>query len=153
MRLKRPTVNDLNTLGVQFYRSEAYDLAIVQFEEAVRLLPESAAIRFNLGGAYYGKHRIADAEREFRMALQLDPHHVRAHWFRGLCLERMERFREALAEFEWVLGHSVGTREARSAREEIQVIAMVLADKRENARHATATFPMDETAPADRAGN
>lgn len=153
MRLKRPTVNDLNTLGVQFYRSEAYDFAIVQFEEAARLVPESPAIHFNLGGAYYAKDRVADAEREFRTALTLDPTHVRAHWFRGLCLERMGRFREALREFGWVLAHSVGTRETRSAREEIQVIAMVLADERENARHAVAACPLDETAPADRAGN
>ena len=41
MRPKRPTVYDLNVLGVQFYRSEAYDLAIVQLEQAVRLAPES----------------------------------------------------------------------------------------------------------------
>lgn len=48
MRFKRPTVNDLNTLGVQFYRAEAYDLAIVQLEQAVRLAPRSPAIHFNL---------------------------------------------------------------------------------------------------------
>jgi tetratricopeptide (TPR) repeat protein len=122
MRLKRPTFSDLNSLGVNFYRSEAYDLAILQFEEAARLVPESPAIHFNLGGAYYGKDRIADAEREFQTALALNPDHVRAHWFRGLCLERMERFREALCEFEWVLAHSVGTREAGSAQEEIEII-------------------------------
>ena len=139
MRLKRSTVNDLNTLGVQFYRSEAYDLAIVQFEEAIRLAPESPAIRFNLGGAYYGKQRVADAERQFRTALALDPGHVRAHWFRGLCLERLARLREALAEFEWVLAHSAGTREARSAREEIQAIGALLASKDGGESPADAT--------------
>jgi len=30
LQFKRPTVNDLNTLGRQFYRAEAYDLAIVR---------------------------------------------------------------------------------------------------------------------------
>jgi len=122
MRPKRPTVYDLNVLGVQFYRSEAYDLAIVQLEQAVRLAPGLPAVRFNLGGAYYGKDRVADAEREFRTALELDPNHVRAHWFRGLCLERLGRLAEAVEEFEWVLSHSTGTREARSAREEIVAI-------------------------------
>ena len=47
---------------------------------------------------------------------------MRAHWFRGLCLEKLDRMDEALEEFQWVLGHSAGTREARSAREEIQAI-------------------------------
>jgi Flp pilus assembly protein TadD len=122
MRPKRPTVYDLNVLGVQFYRSEANDLAIVQLEQAVRLAPESPGIHFNLGGAYYGKDRVADAEREFQMVLTLAPDHVRAHWFRGLCLERLGRLAEAVDEFEWVLSHSTGTREARSAREEIAAI-------------------------------
>ena len=122
MRPKRPTVYDLNVLGVQFYRSEAYDLAIVQLEQAVRLAPESPGIHFNLGGAYYGKDRVADAEREFQTVVTLAPDHVRAHWFRGLCLERLERLADAVDEFEWVLAHSTGTREARSAREEIVAI-------------------------------
>jgi len=47
MRFKRPTVNDLNTLGVQFYRAEAYDLAIVQLGQAVRLASDAPAIHFN----------------------------------------------------------------------------------------------------------
>jgi protein O-GlcNAc transferase len=129
MRFKRPTVNDLNTLGVQFYRAEAYDLAIVQFEEAVRLAPDSPAIHFNLGGAYYAKQRVADAERHFQTVLVLDPDHVRSHWFRGLCLERLGRLREALEEFHWVRGHSTGTREARSAQEEIQAIGVMRRSK------------------------
>jgi len=126
MRPKRPTVQDLNTLGVVFYSAEAYDLAIVQLEEAVRLAPDVASIHFNLGGAYYGKQRFANAEREFRRSVELAPDHVRAHWFRGLCLERLERPHEALKEFEWVLGHSTGTREARSAQEEIGAIGFLL---------------------------
>jgi Flp pilus assembly protein TadD len=125
MRSKQPTVYDLNVLGVQFYKAEAYDLAIVQLEQAVRLAPESPGIHFNLGGAYYGKGRVADAEREFQTVLQLGPDHVRAHWFRGLCLERLERTAEAVDEFEWVLAHSTGTREARSALEEIQALGPI----------------------------
>jgi hypothetical protein len=63
MRRKRPTVGDWNTLGVHFYSVGAYDLAIAQLEEAVRLAPEMASIHFNLGGAYYGKGRVAEAMR------------------------------------------------------------------------------------------
>ena len=126
MRSKRPTINDLNMLGVHFYSVGAYELAIVQLEQAVSLAPEVASIHFNLGGAYYGTGRVADAEREFRQALALDPEHVRGHWFRGLCLEGLGDLDAALGEFGWVLRHSTGTREARSAREEIEVIGSLL---------------------------
>ena len=126
MKRKRPTVHDLNTLGVHFYSVEAYDLAIVQLEQAVALAPESAGIHFNLGGAYYGKSRVADAEREFRQALALDPDHVRAHWFRGLCLERLGQLDAALEEFTCVRRYSTDTREGRSAGEEIEAIGILL---------------------------
>lgn len=126
MRPKRPTVNDLNSLGVHFYNVEAYDLAIVQLEQAVRLAPEVASLHLNLGGAYYAKRRDAEAEGEFRRALEIAPGHPRAHWFRGLALERLGRLDEAVQEFEWVLQHSTGTREARSAREEIQAIGHLM---------------------------
>ena len=126
MRSRRPTVYDLNVLGVSFYRAKAYDLAIVQLEEAIRMAPEAVGIHFNLGGAYYGKDRLTDAEREFQRVLRLSPDHVRAHWFLGLCLERMGRLPEALAEFHWVRDHSTGTREARSAQEEIEIINRTL---------------------------
>ena len=126
MRSRRPTVSDLNALGVEFYRAQAYDLAIVQLEQAVRMAPEVASIHLNLGGAYYGKERLDDAERECRTALQLSPDHVRAHWFRGRCLVRLGRLAEALDEFRWVQAHSTETREARSAQEEIKIIGRLL---------------------------
>lgn len=126
MAQRRPTVHDWNKLGVHFYSVGAYDLAIAQLEKAVRLAPEIASIHFNLGGAYYGKGRMADAERKFCEALGLDPGHARAHWFRGLCLEKLGRLGEALEEFDWVRRHSPGTREARSAQEEIEAIDSLL---------------------------
>jgi len=131
MRRKRPTVGDWNTLGVHFYSVGAYDLAIAQLEEAVRLAPEVAGIHFNLGGAYYGRGRVVDAEREFHLALELAPDHARCHWFRGLCLEKLGRLNEALMEFEWVRQHSPGTREARSAQEEIEAIDLLLQASRD----------------------
>jgi Flp pilus assembly protein TadD len=126
MRSKRPTVHDWNTLGVHFYSVGAYDLAIFQLERAVSLAPEVAGIHFNLGGAHYGRGRVVDAEREFHLALELAPDHARCHWFRGLCLEKLGRLNEALMEFEWVRQHSPGTREARSAQEEIEAIDLLL---------------------------
>jgi tetratricopeptide (TPR) repeat protein len=101
-------------------------------EKAVALAPEVASLHFNLGGALYNRGRVEDAEREFRLALARDPGHVKAHWFRGLCLERMERLTEALEEFHWVVRNSTGTRETRSAKEEIQAINFNLNSKNGN---------------------
>lgn len=125
MRRRRPTVHDHNSLGVHFYSVGAYDLAIAELEKAARLAPELVSLHFNLGGAYYGKGRLTDAEQEFRLALALNPEHARTHWFRGLCLEALGRLGEALEEFKWVRQHSAGTREARSAQEEIQAIGFL----------------------------
>src|SRR3990170_5222622 len=132
MRARRSTVHDHNSLGVHFYSVGAYDLAIAELEKAVALAPEVASLHFNLGGAFYNKERVEDAEREFRLALALDPGHVKAHWFRGLCLEQMKRLTEALEEFQWVRRNSTGTREARSAHEEIQAINFLLNTKNGN---------------------
>ncbi len=129
MRPRRPTVHDHNSLGVHFYSVGAYDLAIAELEKALALAPDVASLHFNLGGAFYNKGRVEDAERVLRMALALDPGHVKAHWFRGLCLERMGRLTEALQEFQWVRRNSTGTREARSAQEEIQAINFLLNTK------------------------
>jgi len=126
MRPRRPTVHDHNSLGVHFYSVGAYDLAIAELEKAVALAPEVASLHFNLGGAFYNKERVGDAEREFRLVLALEPGHVKAHWFRGLCLEKMGRLTEALEEFQWVRRNSTGTREARSAGEEIHAIGLML---------------------------
>ena len=125
MPRRRPTIRDWNELGVHFYSAGAYDLAIVQLEQAVKFAPGVAGIHFNLGGAYYGRGRIADAEREFRAALKLEPDHARSRWFRGLCLEKLGRLDEALAEFMWVRRQAPGTREARSAQEEIDAIRLM----------------------------
>ena len=126
MRPRRPTVHDHNSLGVHFYSVGAYELAIAELEKAVALAPEVASLHFNLGGAFYNKGRVEDAEREFRLALALDPGHVKTHWFLGLCLEKMGRLSEALEEFHWVRRNSTGTREARSAGEEIHAIGLML---------------------------
>lgn len=119
MRRKRPTLNDLNTLGVTFYRAGAYELAIAQLEQAVRLAPEAAVVRANLGAAYYGSGRFAEAEREFRRSLELAPSRAAVRRLHGLSLARLNRLFEAVEEFRWTVEHSPDTWEGRSAREEI----------------------------------
>lgn len=122
MRRHKPNAYDYNALGASFYQAGAYGLAIAQLEEAVRMAPTVAAYRFNLGGAYYGKGRLGDAERAFREALWLDGQHAGAHYFLAVCLERAGRIREALAEYGWVRAHAPDTGEGRKADEAIRAL-------------------------------
>ncbi|HTU00670.1 MAG TPA: tetratricopeptide repeat protein [Candidatus Sulfotelmatobacter sp.] len=120
MRRHVANAYDYNAVGVTFCQAGAYDLAIVQLKEAVRLKPAVANYHFNLGGAYYGKGRLADAEYELSEALRLEPGHIKAHWLRALCLEKAGRPAEALIEYRWVRSQAGNSMEGRNASEAIR---------------------------------
>ena len=59
--------------------------AVVALERARRLEPEKGSVRETLARAYYRSGRFANAEREFRAALDLEPVNDYAHYGLGLC--------------------------------------------------------------------
>ena len=63
--------------------------AIRHFEEAVRL-DESAKAYFNLGAMYEQTHRIDEAVRQYRMALEMDPNYTRANDALNLIKEKFK---------------------------------------------------------------
>ncbi len=79
------------------------DEGIVHFRETVRLVPESADARNNLGVALTAKGRYDEAIVELREALRIDPGSARAHnnlgqalGFSGHLDEGVEHFKEAI---------------------------------------------------------
>jgi len=60
-------------LTAQYLYAKNYDGAVQSGEQAARLLPNSARAHLDLGSAYRGKLRYADAEKEYKRAGQLDP--------------------------------------------------------------------------------
>jgi len=135
MRFKGPTVNDLNTLGVQFYRAEAYDLAIVQFEEAVRPLTERAKGAFAGGDT---ETTVAALEEAILVAGRLDAARRFLHCYvdvflmRGLALEHTDRevakaaYRELIALYaEHPLHHPKTLRSVARAREAVERLTPV----------------------------
>jgi Flp pilus assembly protein TadD len=73
--------------------------ATVPLEKAKKREPRKASIREALGIAYYRIRRFAEAEREFRVILELAPVDHYAHFALGRCLEKQGRPQEAVGHY------------------------------------------------------
>ena len=62
--------------------------AVIALERARLLETAKGSVRESLARAYFRSARFADAEREFRAALDLEPVNDYAHYGLGLCLLR-----------------------------------------------------------------
>jgi cytochrome c-type biogenesis protein CcmH/NrfG len=109
-------------MGVFFYSRRLYDSAIAEFQEALRVLPQSPVLHYNLGGALFGTKRFADAEAAFRKVLALDPSHLEARYFLGLTLRELGRPLEALQEMMAVLRAGPPDRLRRETLEQIAML-------------------------------
>ncbi|MER3409184.1 MAG: hypothetical protein C4305_02020 [Thermoleophilia bacterium] len=74
--------------------------ATVVLEKAKRRAPDKASIREALGIAYFRLGRYAEAEAEFRAALQISPVDDYAHYALGRCLEKQGRLVEANGHYK-----------------------------------------------------
>lgn len=81
--LKRAAQADPEDPQVHCYLGAAYDRkhdklhAIAEFEECLRL-EESPKAYYNLGQIYESVHRVDEAVRQYRMAVELDPNYAPA---------------------------------------------------------------------------
>jgi tetratricopeptide (TPR) repeat protein len=66
-----------------------FDAAEREFQDAARLAPESAEVRYNLGKLHSIEDNWADARRELEHALQLDAEYMEAHDALGFALESL----------------------------------------------------------------
>lgn len=91
------------TLGMTYLRLKHLDRAKLLFEEMQAALHDSAVAHILFGRAYEETGFPAEAEREFRRALVIDPKAPRAHFYLGyvvLMNGGSERLPEAAREFE-----------------------------------------------------
>lgn len=65
--------------GLSFLESGAYDKAVGAFSEALRIRPDSARARFEIGEAYAKKGDFNQAERWNKEALSVNPQYLRAY--------------------------------------------------------------------------
>lgn len=62
-----------NAMGFAYFAQEQYDLAIRQYKESLKLLPEYVTALNNLGHAYERKQLAAQALELYEQALNLEP--------------------------------------------------------------------------------
>jgi tetratricopeptide (TPR) repeat protein len=63
--------------------------------DAVRRHPEISRLHVELGKVWLFLKRVPQAEAEFREALRLDPNHLDANHYLGICLRAQKRYAEA----------------------------------------------------------
>jgi DNA-binding winged helix-turn-helix (wHTH) protein/Tfp pilus assembly protein PilF len=81
--------------------NEAYFKAFAAAKKAVELAPQSSEAHASLAFVtFFGMWDAADAEKEFRRALELDPDNAKAHHWYATFLNALSRHEEALAEIE-----------------------------------------------------
>lgn len=116
MGRRRPTVGEHNAMAVYLSSRGAHDLAITELEKARRLAPLSPVIHYNLGAAYFGKKKLDQALSAVKVALDLDPQHLKAHLLLGFVLEAQGLYQESQRELKWVLEHHPLSRSGQEAK-------------------------------------
>jgi Tfp pilus assembly protein PilF len=78
--LERESVATSYLTGLTHARQSQFEEAITHFEEAVRLDPRTATLRFQLANAYQAVGRHAEAMEQLHETVRLDPFHAAAHY-------------------------------------------------------------------------
>jgi tetratricopeptide (TPR) repeat protein len=78
--LERESVATSYLTGLTHVRQSQFEEAIAHFEEAVRVDPHTATLRFQLANAYQAVGRHAEATDQLRETVRLDPFHAAAHY-------------------------------------------------------------------------
>jgi len=101
-------------LGFALAKTGRTSEAIAQYEAALRLKPDYADTRYNLGiyaeahynlgNAFAKTGRTSEAIAQYEAALRLTPDYAEAHYNLGIALAKTGRTSEAIAEYEAALG-------------------------------------------------
>ena len=84
-------------LGDVYYLDlKDYQQSIVPYEESVRISPNNARVRYNLGWTYNDLSRFAEAAEHLRQAVVLKPEYVEAHTELGFSLLKLGRLPAAM---------------------------------------------------------
>lgn len=89
-----------NARGVDYLRSSNYDLAIADFNEAIRIYPRLAKAYYNRGIVDRAKGDLDKAIAAFSDAIRLDPKYVLAFNNRGLVYDAKGDYDRAIADFD-----------------------------------------------------
>jgi Flp pilus assembly protein TadD len=92
-----------NNLGAALARQGKFEAALVQYEEALRIIPRYADALFNMGEALAARGRTDEAKQRYREALRIRLSFVEAHNNLGIILAIEGKKAEAILHFEAAL--------------------------------------------------
>lgn len=101
-------------LVVTFHRNYYWQDDSIFIHTMVRDAPNSYFAHFSLGALLDSQGRLNDAEREFQIAIRLNPSHVEAHNDLGIIYDEQGRLEEALKEYQIVLNLAPGNAKAHN---------------------------------------
>jgi len=96
----------LMNYGIALMARADYANAKYYFDEAAKIWPTYSYIHINLGVLYSAQNLPVDAEREFRIANQLNPTNPTGHLFFANWLNKQGRYKESLNEVTIALNFS-----------------------------------------------
>jgi Tfp pilus assembly protein PilF len=139
----RGTLNDASAvpyarmgMGVAYVRAGQIAMAIPEFQEAARLMPEDSAVHSNLAYALLLTKRMDEAEVAGRRALELDGSNFKARWVMGsILLDKGSHVEEAVEDLRFA------SREIPKARVMLAIFYERSGQKDEAARELRAFLP------------
>jgi len=102
-----------NNLGVAYDARGQADMAIGEYEDALRLNPGLADAHNNMGTALRAKGRLEEAIKEYLTALELKPGHTMARHNLGLSYACLGEYDDAVREYREAIRLKPGFVEAR----------------------------------------
>ena len=90
----------LNTRGLSYHKSGQYQLAIQDFDKAIRIDPIYVDAYVNRGWSYYKLGQTQLAIQDFDKAIQLDPNDYYAYGLRGIYYHDSRQYQRAIQDLD-----------------------------------------------------
>lgn len=120
--VKKPTETDLKCVdslsqyGFALLEKQSYEEALVSFNRAIQVQPNSYAAWYGQGDALANLKRYQEALSSFNRAIEIVPDKPEAWTFRGVVLIHLERYQEALESCDRALALKPDDQEAWTFR-------------------------------------
>jgi tetratricopeptide (TPR) repeat protein len=112
--------------GDAHYRKGAYDIAILDYNKAIRLDSNYTAAYLHRGNAHNQKNDYVKAVADYDRAIRLDPGNVDAFYGRGLARVMTEEYEKAVTDFNAALRINPNHAPSKQSLAEVQKIIEVL---------------------------
>ena len=129
--------------GNAYLKTNRYDLAITDFDLALRIDPASPYALANRGTAYARRGEFAKAIADFDQAIALNPNHALIYSNRGSAYAKLGKYEAAVADFDQALRldpKDASTRKNRNVAKQLSAnLAQASRESASKARQGSAT--------------